>query len=471
MSRMQSLQELFEKQKSHHPRLREKPLSYRIQKLRDLKRVVLEEAPGLHDALFKDFRKSAEEVDISELYPTAAEIEFTIKHIKRWAKPQRVPTPLVFTGSRCELRFEPKGVVLIIGPFNYPFQLLLAPLISAIAAGNCAIVKPSELTPNTAKFIEKVLGRVFPPEEIAVVQGDAQTAQELLSLRFDHIMFTGSPRVGKVVMQAAAKNLIPVTLELGGKSPVIIDATANIGQAAERTVWGKYFNGGQTCIAPDYVLVHRSKEREFIEAAKKAMTRLYGSTDEDRRQSPDLCRIVNANHFQRIRKLIEESIAAGAKLEAGGQFDEGERYISPTILSQVPESSPIMQHEIFGPVLPVIAFDTLEETAKLINQREKPLALYIFSQDRAKTDWVIHNTSAGGTCINNTMIHFGTPTLPFGGVGESGIGSYHGLWGFKTFSHERAVLIQGPIDPLKWVYPPFRSRARKVIALMLRFLT
>jgi len=355
-------------------------------------------------------------------------------------KPQRVPTPLTLVGTHSAIHYEPRGVVLIIGPWNYPFQLVIAPLIAAIAAGNCVIVKPSELTAQTSRLLKSLLGEVFSEDEVAVVEGDHVITQELLALPFDHFFFTGSTRVGKIVAEAAARHLASTTLELGGKSPAVIDDSADLPSAAKRIVWGKFVNSGQTCIAPDYLMVSESRRPQLVEALKHSVAELYGATDAERRASKDLCRIINTRNYDRLKKMLDDTVKSGARIELGGEVDPAERYIAPTILTNVSPDSAVMAEEIFGPILPILTYRHLDEVAPFITARDKPLALYVFGEDEHAVDAVIATTTAGGTCVNNTLIHFANHHLPFGGVGPSGTGNYHGFFGFKAFSHERAVL-------------------------------
>jgi aldehyde dehydrogenase (NAD+) len=336
-------------------------------------------------------------------------------------------------------------------------------LIAAVAAGNCAILKPSELTRNTSRFLVKLVSQVFPEEEVAVVEGDHTVASALLALPFDHIFFTGSTRVGKLVAEAAAKNLATTTLELGGKSPVIIDETADLAVAAKRILWGKFLNAGQTCVAPDYVMIHESKLEAFAAEARALLSKMYDS-------SP-LCSMVSDGHFKRLKGLTDATIAQGAKVEAGGKYNEAQRYIAPTLLTHVKADAALMSEEIFGPILPVLTYRDRKEVYAMVNSRQKPLALYVFSASKSNVEEVLKNTTAGGTCVNNTLIHLANPNLPFGGVGQSGMGSYHGFFGFKAFSHERAVLRQGRLNPLELMYPPYTPRVKKLIQLTLRYLT
>jgi aldehyde dehydrogenase (NAD+) len=348
---------------------------------------------------------------------------------------------------------EPLGVALIIGPWNYPFQLLLSPLVGAIAAGNCAILKPSEHAPHTAGLVADLIRSVFDSNYVAVVEGDAEVSQQLLAEKFDHIFFTGGTEIGRIVMQAAAKNLTPVTLELGGKSPCIVDRTTRLDYAAKRIAWGKFINAGQTCIAPDYLLVDRTVKVEFMTHLLKAIQDLYG---DDPAASPDFARIINQRQLTRLKSLLNSG-----KVVLGGDVNEADRYISPTVLDEVTWTDLVMESEIFGPILPVLTYDRLDEAIDQINARPKPLALYVFSEDKAVQDRVLRSTSSGGVCINDTVMQVSLSSLPFGGVGDSGMGSYHGRASFDTFSHYRSVLKRSMKFELNWRYAPYTAARLK----------
>jgi aldehyde dehydrogenase (NAD+) len=463
--------QLFARQQANRAAVKRTTAAERIAKLERLRTAILGREQAIRDAMYADFRKSAAEVDLTEIYPVLVDIKEAIKHVARWMKPAKVATPMSLFGTHSAVHCEPRGVVLIIGPWNYPFQLVIAPLIAAIAAGNCAFVKPSELTAETSKLLASLLGEVFTEDEVCVVEGGPVETQQLLALPFDHFFFTGSTRVGRLVAEAAARHLASTTLELGGKSPAIIDDTAELALTARRLVWGKFVNAGQTCIAPDYVLVSERNQPALVDALRTAIADLYGASEDDRKQSADLCRIINARNFDRLDKLLSESVAAGAKVEIGGVTDAGERYIAPTVLTGVTADTAVMSEEIFGPILPVLTYKSFDEVAPFVAARDKPLALYVFGRDPARISSVLSETTAGGTCVNNTLIHFVNQNLPFGGVGPSGMGSYHGYYGFKAFSHERAVLRQGRTDMLKQVYPPYNEKVNKMIGWMRKLFT
>jgi aldehyde dehydrogenase (NAD+) len=464
------LTRIFQKQHSYKGQLRQTTTSQRIEKLRSIKNWLFENQALIHKALYNDFRKPAIEVDTTEIYPVKAEIDHTTNHLEQWMKPAKVTTPLALLGSDSYIQYEPKGVTLIMAPWNFPFNLAIVPLISAIAAGCCAIIKPSEITPNTSALIRKMIGELFNEEEIAVVEGDAEVAQELLRMPFDHIFFTGSPQIGKIVMKAAAEHLSSVTLELGGKSPVIVDQTADIADAAGKIAWGKFMNAGQICVSPDYLLVHKTREAALVEALQKAIEKMFAGDTRSIADSPDYARIVNTRHRKRIQNLITDAVQKGAKVAAGGEVKEEENYIAPTLLTGVNPYMQIMQEEIFGPVLPIITFEDLAQVTAYINLRDKPLALYIFSQSSKNTEFVLHTTSSGGVCINDCVLHYSNPHLPFGGVNTSGIGKAHGHHGFLDFSNQKAVLKQRTgLTSVKMTYPPYTNKVKRLVKLFVKW--
>jgi aldehyde dehydrogenase (NAD+) len=420
----------------------------RIDKIRRLHDALLKRRDEIRAALWDDYRKPAAEVDLSEIYPVVGEARHARRNLREWMEPQWVPTPIALIGSRSRIVYEPKGVVLIISPWNFPLNLTLGPLVSAVAAGNCAMIKPSEMTPHASACMKRILGDLFDEDEVAVIEGDATVAEALLKKRFDHIFFTGSPAVGRVVMRAAAEHLTSVTLELGGKSPAIVDRTANLDEAAKKVAWGKFFNAGQICIAPDYVLVDESVRAPFVEKLRRSIDALGGDASRSV--------IVNERHAARVHRLIGES--------------SSERVLPPTIVEQPADDSGLMREEIFGPVLPVVPYRTLDDALRVINEREKPLALYLFSRDRRVQRDVLRRTRAGGTAINDTLLHFYQLNLPFGGVGNSGVGKGHGRFGFEAFSNARGVLEQ----PTRWsmiqlLYPPYTKFKQKLIDLTIRY--
>lgn len=465
------ISQIFSRQQANRWKVAHSTAEMRIAKLRRLKAIILQRQNELREVLHADFKKPAAEVDLTELQPVLGEINHTISHLKKWMRPASASSPITLIGTKSFVRCEPKGIVLILSPWNYPFNLLISPLVAAIAAGNCVVVRPSDKVRRTSEFIKNLLEEVFPVDEVAVFTGPSAIANALLELPFDHVLFTGSAKVGRQVMNAAAAHLASVTLELGGQSPVIVDETADAKVAAERVVWGKFLNAGQTCVAPNHVFVHESKSREFVAYAKTLLEKRYGATPAARRESPDFARIVDQASCMKLSALVHEAVNQGAKLEIGGENDVSERYLAPTLLSNVTDDSPVMREELFGPVLPIITYRALDEVFASIHKRGKPLAMYIFSTDSARIETLMNTTSAGGTVINNVIIHLGNPNLPFGGVGESGFGSYHGHYGFRTFSHERAVVNQGVFSPIKLFYPPYGERVRKLLGFLTRYLS
>jgi len=441
----------------------------RAGKLRRLRAAIVARRDELRAALRADLRRPPEESEILELQPLLLELDHAIRHIRGWMRPKRVATPLLLAGTRSEVRFEPRGVALILAPWNYPADLALTPLVAAVAAGNCVLLKPSEKAPRTSETVAAIVRDAFPPDEVACVLGGPEVAQALTELPFDHIFFTGSTRLGRQVMRAAAGTLASVTLELGGKSPALVDESADLALAAERIAWGKFVNAGQTCIAPDYVLVQHARESEFIAALKGAVERMYGD-GADVRRSGDYCRIVEPAATARLVETLEQALAHGAKLEVGGEFDRASCYLAPTVVSGVREDSPLMREELFGPILPVVSYNLLEEALHLIQSRPQPLALYVFASERSVFERVLAHTSSGGVVWNNVLLHFGNPHLPFGGVGASGMGNYHGWFGFRAFSHERAVLRQSRLSVLRRLFPPYTAQTKRLLALLDRLL-
>ena len=463
-----AIDRLFKALQSRAIALRSSEADARIAKLRRLRDAVIAESEAIFEACAADFGKPAAEVDVTEILPVVAEANHAIRRVKRWMKPERRAATLLMFGTAAEVRHEPKGTCLLISPWNYPINLTLAPLVSAIAAGNTVLIKPSELTPHCSAFLHRLIDELYAEDEIAVVEGGVETAQYLLAKPFDHIFFTGSPAIGKQVMAAAAANLTSVTLELGGKSPVIVDKSADIKQAARRVVWGKFANNGQTCIAPDYVYVHADIQHAFIESVRNALDALYGRRS-DMESNPDYCRIVNAAHYQRLSELVADAAARGALLPLGATPDNDSRFIAPTLLTDVPDDARIMREEIFGPVLPILAYTEIQEAIEAINARPKPLALYIFSRDNTLTERALTQTSAGGSCVNQVMLHYLHTGLPFGGVNHSGIGKAHGRYGFEAFSNARSVLRER--FSLSFLFlPPYTRFTRWFIRFAVRWL-
>ncbi len=437
-----------------------RPLEYRQRQLEGIARFLSEREGEIEAALKRDMGRPSFEVYPSEIAFIAAEIALTRKKLRSWTKPERVSTSLVGQPGKSRIHREPLGVVLIIGPWNYPLQLVLVPLLGAIAAGNCAIVKPSELAPATAELIASRLPEYVDGDCVRVALGGVPETTELLAERFDHIFYTGNGTVGRIVMEAAAKHLTPVTLELGGKSPCIVDQNTDLDVAARRIVWGKYYNAGQTCVAPDYVLAHEAIEEPLLARMKKTLDEFFG---EDPRTRPDYGRIVNLRHHRRLVRLLQGS----GQIVAGGVADENDRYIAPTILRDVAPDAPIMTDEIFGPILPVLRVKDVAQAIAFVNARPKPLALYLFTNDRAVETSVLERTSSGGVTVNHVLLHLAVPSLPFGGVGASGIGAYHGRATFETFSHRKAVLVKPTwLDPW-FFYPPYTDAKKKWVRRVL----
>lgn len=436
-------------------------LDSRLQALDRLKAALTASEPQLLDALDQDLGKPPAESYGGEIGILHAEISFARKHLKKWMKPQKVRTPLFLFPSKSQILSSPKGQCLIVGPWNYPIQLQFAPLIGAIAAGNTAILKPSELAPESARAVESVIQSCFPPEWVAVFHGDgAKTIPTMLETsRFDHIFFTGSSKVGTEIAVQAARKLTPVTLELGGKSPAIIDQNSQVELAARRVTWGKFFNAGQTCVAPDYVIAHTSVKEPFVEAMKKNIEQFYGS---DKRASPSLGRIIHDRHFERLRDKLQ-----GARVLIGGDHDAQERFFEPTIV-ELDAAHPLMEEEIFGPILPILTFQDRQEVFEIVAQNPAPLALYLFTNDSSFETQVLQQISFGGGCVNDVVAHLANPNLPFGGVGNSGFGRYHGKYSFDEFSNQKGILNASTFFDLPFRYPPYNESKLKLFKRLLK---
>ena len=425
-------------------------LNWRRQQLASLKQMLIQEENRLLEALRQDLGKHPQEGWTAEISSVAAEIDHTLKHLKKWSKPRKVRTPLVVQPGSSSIQPEPLGVVLIMGAWNYPLQLVLSPLIPAIAAGNCVVIKPSELAANTSALLAELLPRYLDEQAFRVVEGAVEETTALLEQRFDHIFYTGGPNVGRIVMTAAARHLTPVTLELGGKSPCIVDEGVDLDLVARRIAWGKWMNAGQTCIAPDYLLCTEAMAQPLAEALYSAVVEMYG---DDPSQSDDYGRLINFRHQQRVAAYLQQG-----EIVFGGRENADDCYIAPTLLRNVPDDAPVLQEEIFGPVLPLVVVEDMAAAQDYINQREKPLALYLFSNNRLLQRQVQEGCPAGNMCINDTMMFMAVPDLPFGGVGNSGMGAYHGEHGFKTFSHYKSVLKRANILDLNVRYAPFSDK-------------
>jgi aldehyde dehydrogenase (NAD+) len=462
--------ELFASQLPTSIAWRSSTLVERKERLLKLLNWITTHQEAIHEALWLDFNKPAIEVDLNEIFPVTSEIKHCLKNLSNWMRPQPQPTPLPMLGTSAFVVAEPKGRALLISPWNFPFNLAIGPLVSALAAGCPAILKPSEYAPHTAQLVQDLVSDLFAPHEVAVCLGEKEVASELLGLPFDHIFFTGSPAIGKIVMRAAAQHLSSVTLELGGKSPVILDASADLKDAAEKLIWGKFVNCGQTCIAPDYILVPEDKKDIFIGHAREVLNRYYDPEEKGIMQSPDYARLINAKHFDRIRQLLEDSLQKGAQVEAGGELDEETRYVAPTLISNIGEDMLVFQEEIFGPILPILTYSHLNDALALIHSQPKPLALYFFGKDESRAKRVMAETSSGNLVINDCVLHFLHSELPFGGVNNSGIGKAHGKYGFLAFSNEKGVLKQRiGFNNVSLLRPPYGLRVRKLIATMMKW--
>ncbi len=464
------LRRILEGQRAHAPVMARTTVAQRRERLRRLRQAVLQRRADILSALSADLGRPRFESELVDIHHVVQEIDHAVRHLRRWMRSRRVPTPAMLFGTSSRIMFESRGVVLIMAPWNYPFSLVINPLIAAIAAGNCAVLKPSEKAPATAGLLASLIPEVFDESEVALVEGGPDVAALLLELPFDHFFFTGSTHIGKLVMAAAAKHLATVTLELGGKTPVIVDRTADVKAAAERIAWGKFYNAGQTCTAPDYVLVDAAIAENLVTELKVAVARFYGGDEAGRRASPDLGRIIDQEHFDRLVDLVERSVAHGARIEVGGQWDAEARYVAPTVLSGVTADAPAMEDEIFGPVLPVIAVRDLDEAEGIVRRNGKPLGSYIFSRDRHVIERLLHSVPAGGTTVNNTLMHYANSDLPFGGVGASGMGSYHGYFGFQAMSHERPVTRQRWPVLTGMLFPPYRGRLNRLARRVLSWL-
>ena len=464
------LQQAFDAQAPTALDWRHSTAQQRRERLRRLRHSLLAHREALYRAFAADFQKPPFEVDGTEILPTLDEIRHTLAHLHRWMQPVRVRATLLTLGNTAWMQYQPRGRCLVMAPWNYPLYLLMSPLVSALAAGNTVILKPSEMAPQVAQVLAAIVRDAFAENEVALFEGGLATSQSLLKLPFDHIFFTGSPAVGKMVMAAAAQHLSSVTLELGGKSPTIVDASANLQNAAETLMWGKFINAGQTCVAPDHVYVHASVQEAFVAACRQVLQTRYGTTPDAQRSSPDLARVINTRHTQRLRGLLQEAQARGARVLAGGQVDVDARYIAPTLVDHVPPDCALMQEEIFGPVLPILPYTDLQTVIAAINSQPKPLALYLWSHHQATIDTVLQRTSSGGVCINHCVIHLAHGNLPFGGVNNSGMGSAHGVFGFKAFSHERAVLRAGGLATIRLFFPPYNATRKRLLAIFLGWI-
>ena len=457
---MEKLREKINKQREYFSTGETKDINFRIEKLKKLRDVLKSEEEKVFEALKKDLMKSSFESYVTEVAMVYDEINMHIKNIKKWSKKRRVKTPLVQFPAKSFIQLEPYGVVLIIGPFNYPFMLTMDPLIGAIAAGNTAVIKPSESAPETSKILKEILEKVFDEKYVLHVNPERgkEVVEELLKEKFDYIFFTGSATVGKIVMKAASQYLTPVTLELGGKSPCIIDKDCKLELAARRIVWGKLLNSGQTCVAPDYLYVHKDIEEEFIKKLEEEIKNQFGDNP---LESKDYSKMVNEREFNRVLSYIDKE-----KLVFGGNYNRKTFQIEPTILKNVTWNDPVMEREIFGPIFPILPFENLDEVIRLVNSKDKPLAIYYFSEDKNKIEKVLNSTSSGGVTINDTLVHVSSSYLPFGGVGNSGMGEYHGKYSFDLFSNKKGIMNRKTFLDLKIRYAPFQNKLTIVKKIM-----
>ncbi|TPE22253.1 aldehyde dehydrogenase [Clostridium perfringens] len=457
---METLKEKINKQREYFNTGETKDINFRIEKLKKLRDVLKSEEEKVFEALKKDLMKSSFESYVTEVAMVYDEINMHIKNIKKWSKKRRVKTPLVQFPAKSFIQLEPYGVVLIIGPFNYPFMLTMDPLIGAIAAGNTAVIKPSESAPETSKILKEILEKVFDEKYVLHVNPERgkEVVEELLKEKFDYIFFTGSATVGKIVMKAASQYLTPVTLELGGKSPCIIDKDCKVELAARRIVWGKLMNSGQTCVAPDYLYVHKDIEEEFIKKLEEEIKNQFGDNP---LESKDYSKMVNEREFNRVLSYIDKE-----KLVFGGNYNRKTFQIEPTILKNITWDDPVMEREIFGPIFPILTFENLDEVIRVVNSKDKPLALYYFSEDKNKIEKVLNSTSSGGVTINDILVHVSSSYLPFGGVGNSGMGEYHGKYSFDLFSNKKGVMNRKTFLDLKIRYAPFQNKLTIVKKIM-----
>lgn len=457
---MEDINLIFKKQKEFFESGKTINVDYRIKNLKKLNDIIKKNEDKILSELKKDLGKSNFEGYVTEVGILYDDINFHIKNVKKWSSEEKRKSPIVYYPSKSYIYKEPYGVTLIIGPFNYPFQLVIAPLIGAISAGNTAIIKPSENSRNIALLLEKLINENFPEEYLRVVNplGGKETVSLLLDKPFDYIFFTGSVRVGKLVMQKAAQHLTPVTLELGGKSPCIVDSDAKLKLAAKRIVWGKFLNAGQTCVAPDYLCVHKSVKDELLKLIINEIRSQFG---ENVRNSEDYPRIVNKSSLERLSGYLNDG-----KIYYGGNIDEDNLYMEPTLIIKPDLNSPLMSDEIFGPILPILVYEDLDNVIKFINHREKPLALYYFSESKKKIKYVLTSTTSGGVTINDTIIHVANPNLPFGGVGNSGVGKYHGKESFETFTHNKSVMKRGTFIEFNIRFAPYKNKLNLVKRIM-----
>jgi aldehyde dehydrogenase (NAD+) len=463
-------QTIFDAQKAKSLALRTAPINERKVRLKALKNWIINNKDKIRAAVHSDLKKPDTDIDITEIYMVTSEINHALKNLNKWSRAKYVSPGMTYLGTSARVKPEPKGTCLIIAPWNFPFNLLCNPLVSCIAAGNTAILKPSEHTPATSALVKEMMTELFDAEVVTVIEGAVSETTDLLSLPFDHIFFTGSTQVGKIVMAAAAKNLSSITLELGGKSPVIIDETAQADDAARKIVWGRYSNNGQTCIAPDYIFIHQKVKDRFLASAKKYVLQLFDNDNVGMKNSEGYSRIIHEKHAERLVGLLDEATSHGAKIEFGGEHDTKEKFISPTLLSNIDVTDRIWKEEIFGPIMPMKEYENIDEVIDHINQNDKPLALYLFTRNAKLKKKIATNTSSGSLVINDVVVQYGHPNLPFGGVNHSGMGKSHGRYGFMTFSNEKPILKQriGLTNALVF-YPPFNGIQKWIVSFLIKY--
>lgn len=442
----------------------------RIKDLEKIQKWILQNRQKIKAAIYKDFKKPFEETDISEIYPVIAEIKYAKKNLRKWLKPKKVSKSLALINNSAWIKYEPKGTVLIISPWNYPFMLAIGPLISALAAGNNVVIKPSEISENTSLLIENMINELFKNDHVVVFQGDKTAITQLLKFSFDHIFFTGSTKVGKIIANQASTHLTPLTLELGGKSPLIVDESADLKYAAEKTVWGKFLNNGQTCVAPDYLLIHQNIREELINYLIHFINQYYGKTSKEIEESSSYARIINNKNYNRLKELVYNSVKRGDKIIIGDLPKNEKKFVKPTLVLINDLNSPLLEEEIFGPILPIVEFDNLDNAIKIIHEKAHPLGIYIFSKNKKNIHNITSKTKSGAIGINELVVQFGHTNLPFGGVKESGCGRSHGFYGFKEFSIERSYIKGGYFNFLKIIYPPFTNLKRKIIDFLIKYI-
>ncbi|MAT59244.1 MAG: aldehyde dehydrogenase family protein [Ignavibacteriae bacterium] len=461
----EEIKSVFELQQLNRKSLAETSAKVRKEKLKRILNYVIDHSTDIENVVFNDFKKPSAEVKLTEIFPVTSEIRHVIRHLNKWMKPERVGMPLTFFGSSAKIYREPKGVSLIISPWNFPFQLLIGPFISAVAAGCPVILKPSEYSSTTSDFLKKMITELFPKEEAYVVLGNADVSKFLTSLPFDHIFFTGGTSVGKQIMKSASQNLTSVTLELGGKSPCIVDSDYDLKNAARRIVWGKFMNAGQTCVAPDYVLINELKLKEFVKYLK-----IYSEKfSENSKENYEYSHIINDSHFEKLNFLLEQSTAEGAVIEFGGKRNKEKRFFEFTVLSNVDRSNAIMKEEIFGPILPILTYKSYNELEEIVDENSNPLALYIFSSKKEFINKIRNRIKSGALAINDVVVHFSHPNLPFGGVNQSGIGKAHGKFGFYEFTNAKGIFKQPKYSANLLFYPPYTRQINKLIDLLIKY--